>query len=61
MWQLALVLFVLQRYGSPSLAGISVFLAIAPGVIVSPLAGALLTASAGFGSWSRITSPPPSR
>jgi MFS family permease len=42
MWQLALVLFVLQRYGSASLAGISVFLAIAPGVIVSPLAGALL-------------------
>ena len=42
MWQLALVLFVLQRYGSPSLAGISVFLAIAPGVLVSPLAGALL-------------------
>jgi MFS family permease len=42
MWQLALVLFVLQRYGSPSLAGLSVFLAIAPGVLVSPLAGALL-------------------
>jgi len=42
MWQLALVLFVLQRYESPSLAGLSVFLAIAPGVIVSPLAGALL-------------------
>src|SRR5207245_2721936 len=42
MWQLALVLFVLQRFGSPSLAGISVFLAIAPGVLVSPIAGALL-------------------
>ncbi len=42
MWQLALVLFVLQRYGSASLAGLAVFLAIAPGVIVSPLAGALL-------------------
>ncbi|MDQ6858505.1 MAG: MFS transporter [Chloroflexota bacterium] len=42
MWQLALVLFVLQRYGSPSLAGLAVFLAIAPGVLVSPLAGALL-------------------
>jgi len=42
MWQLALVLFVLQRYASPSLAGISVFLAIAPGVLVSPIAGALL-------------------
>jgi MFS family permease len=42
MWQLALVLFVLQRYGSPSLAGLAVFLAVAPGVLVSPLAGALL-------------------
>ena len=42
MWQLALVLFVLQRYGSASLAGLAVFLAIAPGVVVSPLAGALL-------------------
>jgi MFS family permease len=42
MWQFALVLFVLQRYGSPSLAGIAVFLAVAPGVLVSPLAGALL-------------------
>ena len=42
MWQLALVLFVLQRYGSPSLAGLAVFLAIAPGVAVSPIAGALL-------------------
>ena len=42
MWQLGLVLFVLQRYGSASLAGLAVFLAIAPGVLVSPLAGALL-------------------
>lgn len=42
MWQLALVLYVLQRFGSASLAGVSVFLAIAPGVLVSPLAGALL-------------------
>jgi MFS family permease len=42
MWQLALVLFVFQRYASPSLAGLAVFLAIAPGVLVSPLAGALL-------------------
>src|SRR3979409_1769748 len=42
MLPLALVLFVLQRFGSPSLAGLSVFLAIAPGVLVSPLAGALL-------------------
>ena len=42
MMQLALVLYVLQRFHSPSLAGITVFLAIAPGVSVSPIAGALL-------------------
>jgi MFS family permease len=42
MMQLALVLFVLQRFRSPALAGITVFLAIAPGIAVSPLAGALL-------------------
>ena len=42
MTQLALVLFVLQRYHSPALAGITVFLAIAPGIAVSPIAGALL-------------------
>jgi MFS family permease len=42
MWQLALVLFVLTRFGSPGLAGLAVFLGIAPGILVSPLAGALL-------------------
>ena len=42
MLQLALVLFVLQRFHSPTLAGITVFLSIAPGIVVSPLAGALL-------------------
>jgi MFS family permease len=42
MMQLALVLFVLQRFHSPSLAGLTVFLAIAPGILVSPVAGALL-------------------
>ena len=42
MWQLALVLYILVRYGSPGLAGLAVFLSIAPGVLVSPLAGALL-------------------
>jgi MFS family permease len=42
MMQLAIVLFVLQRFHSPSLAGITVFFAIAPGIVVSPLAGALL-------------------
>src|SRR5437870_8109315 len=42
MMQLALVLFVLQRFHSPTLAGVTVFLAIAPGIAVSPIAGALL-------------------
>ena len=42
MMQLALVLFVLQRFHSPTLAGVTVFLAIAPGIVVSPIAGALL-------------------
>ncbi|MBI3522346.1 MAG: MFS transporter [Chloroflexi bacterium] len=42
MSQLALVLFVLATYRSAALAGIAVFLSVAPGIIVSPLAGALL-------------------
>jgi MFS family permease len=36
------ILFALQRYGSPQLAGAVAFASIAPGLIVSPLAGALL-------------------
>lgn len=42
MWQLALVLFVLERFRSPELAGFSVFLSIAPGILIAPIAGALL-------------------
>ena len=38
----ALVLFVLQRYHSPQLAGLTALMAALPGVVVSPLAGALL-------------------
>ena len=38
----AIVLFVLQRYGSPQLAGATVFMATFPGILVSPVAGALL-------------------
>jgi len=37
-----LVLFSLQRYGSPWVAGIVTFAATFPGIIVSPIAGALL-------------------
>ena len=39
---LALVLFTLQRYRSPELAGLVTFAGIAPGIAVSPIAGALL-------------------
>jgi MFS family permease len=42
MWQLVLVIFVLQRYRSPSLAGVVVLFAVLPGLILSPLVGALL-------------------
>src|SRR5438270_2822425 len=42
MMQLALVLFTLQRFHSPTLAGVTIFLAIAPGVAMSPIVGALL-------------------
>ena len=42
LWQIALILFVLQRYHSPALAGFATFLAIVPGLVVSPIAGALL-------------------
>jgi MFS family permease len=39
---LALVLFSLDRYHSPALAGLVTFAGIAPGLVVSPIAGALL-------------------
>jgi MFS family permease len=42
MVSVALILFVLSRYHSPQLAGATVFFAILPGLLVSPLAGALL-------------------
>lgn len=42
LWKIALILFVLQRYHSPALAGFATFLAIVPGLLVSPVAGALL-------------------
>jgi MFS family permease len=38
----ALVLFTLQRYGSPELAGIVTLASVLPGLLISPLAGALL-------------------
>lgn len=42
IWQIALVLFVLQTYHSPQLAGTAVFLSVAPGLVISPIVGALL-------------------
>jgi MFS family permease len=39
---LALVLFTLDRYHSPELAGLVTFAGIAPGLVVSPIAGAFL-------------------
>jgi MFS family permease len=42
MQALVLVLFVLERFHSPPLAGLVVFLSIVPGLLVSPVAGALL-------------------
>ncbi|HEY8953139.1 MAG TPA: MFS transporter [Candidatus Dormibacteraeota bacterium] len=42
MVTIALILFVLTRYHSPQLAGATAFFAIFPGLLISPLAGALL-------------------
>ena len=45
MWTVALVLFALQRFHSPAIAGVTVFASAFPGIVVSPLAGALLDRS----------------
>src|SRR5262249_1679967 len=42
MLQLVIVLFALQRFHSATVAGAVVFLGIAPGLILSPIAAALL-------------------
>jgi MFS family permease len=42
MFGVAIVLFTLDRYDSPALAGIVTFASVAPGLLVSPIAGALL-------------------
>lgn len=42
MFALVIVLYVLERFDSPILAGWVVFTAMAPGLVISPLAGALL-------------------
>lgn len=42
MLGVAIVLFSLQRFGSPALAGIVTFASVAPGLFISPIVGALL-------------------
>lgn len=42
MLSLAIVLYALTRFASPALAGWLSFAAVAPGLLISPLAGALL-------------------
>jgi MFS family permease len=42
MLGVAIVLFALDRFGSPALAGIVTFASVAPGMLLSPIAGALL-------------------
>jgi MFS family permease len=42
MWSLTLILFVLQRFHSPALAGIVSFAAWMPGLLLSPLGGVLI-------------------
>src|ERR1700730_13275067 len=44
MWTVGLVIVALQRYHSPSVAGVSLFLLIFPGLLLSPIARALLPA-----------------
>lgn len=42
MYTVALVLFTLAEFGSPELAGLVTFMSIFPGLVTSPVAGALL-------------------
>lgn len=42
MFSLTLVLFVLARYASPTLAGWLIFAAVTPGLFLSPICGAIL-------------------
>ena len=42
MLGVAIVLFTLERFGSPVLAGIVTFASVAPGLFISPIVGALL-------------------
>jgi len=45
MTAVVLVLFVLERFSSPQLAGLTLLLAVGPGLVISPVAGAMLDRS----------------
>ena len=42
MVSVTLVLFTLERYGSPAFAGLVTFASVFPGLVISPIAGVLL-------------------
>ncbi|MEO5965183.1 MAG: hypothetical protein ABIR11_06935, partial [Candidatus Limnocylindrales bacterium] len=42
MLGVAIILFALDRFESPALAGLVTFASVAPGLLMSPIAGALL-------------------
>jgi MFS family permease len=42
MWNLALVLFVLEQFHSPAITGLISFFGLTPGLLISPLAGVVL-------------------
>ena len=42
MLGVALILFTLERFGSPELAGLVTFASVTPGLLIGPIAGALL-------------------
>ena len=42
MISIVMILFALERYNDPSLAGLVAFASIFPGLLISPIAGALL-------------------
>jgi hypothetical protein len=51
MFMLAIVLYALQRFGSPAFTGWVAFAAFVPGLIASPFSGALLELGSVIGGW----------
>jgi len=58
MLSLAIVLYALAHAGSPVLAGWLSFAAVAPGLVISPIAGALIDRAGAVWANSRQTWPP---